>query len=230
MPKWLGSKLKPKRWRFRSRRSLARGHEVEGDLGGMHLEPEAHASRVEDVEDRAPALGEVVEAAFDRARVSAGTSRCRCQIDEPVKPFTCVTPKLRRGAGGVLHPRGARADALGIAVAPDSGGRIARWRSSMRSQTAWPTRWAPIARHRARGARAARAASRVAVVGERLVDLEVVAPARQLQSVVPNLRSGGEFGEGQVGPLAGEQCARTGHRLSVPFIRGRRSRDARGLT
>jgi hypothetical protein len=41
------------------------GGKVIGDLGGVHLEGEAHALLVEDVDDRIPALGEVVIASLD---------------------------------------------------------------------------------------------------------------------------------------------------------------------
>jgi hypothetical protein len=52
----------------------------------------------------------------------------------------------------------------------------------------------------------------VPVVGERLVNLEVVAPAGELEAVEPP-RAGlpGQVFEGQVGPLAGEQCDGPGH-------------------
>ena len=46
----------------------------------------------------------------------------------------------------------------------------------------------------------------VRVVGERGVDVEVVAPAGELEAVeAPLAGLGGELGERQVGPLAGEQ-------------------------
>ena len=55
----------------------------------------------------------------------------------------------------------------------------------------------------------------VRVVRERLVDLEVVAPARELEPVeTPAAGLRGEILDRQVGPLAGEQRDGTGHRLS----------------
>jgi hypothetical protein len=47
----------------------------------------------------------------------------------------------------------------------------------------------------------------VVVVGERGVDVEVVAPASQFQAVeAPGAGLRGELGEREAGPLAGEQC------------------------
>ena len=72
---------------------LARGDEVVGDLGRVDLERELHALGVEDVDDRDEALGELLVAALDlREVVGREASRARCQIGEPVKPVTVVTP------------------------------------------------------------------------------------------------------------------------------------------
>ena len=55
----------------------------------------------------------------------------------------------------------------------------------------------------------------VPVVLESLVDLEVIAPAGELEAVeAPPTRLGGEILEREVGPLAGEQRDWTGHRTS----------------
>src|SRR5438105_3529337 len=52
----------------------------------------------------------------------------------------------------------------------------------------------------------------VRLVGERLVDLEVVAPARELEPVeTPAAGLPGEILDRQVGPLAGEQRDGSGH-------------------
>ena len=59
----------------------------------------------------------------------------------------------------------------------------------------------------------------VAVVLERLVDLEVVAPAGELEAVeAPAAGLRGEILDRQVGPLAGEQRDGTGHR-SASLVR-----------
>ena len=65
---------------------------------------------------------------------------------DPVKPFTWVTPNAAaaravsatRAAARCLTPSGSPSPQI-------SGGRIARWRSSIGSQTAWPTWWLEIA-------------------------------------------------------------------------------------
>ncbi len=55
----------------------------------------------------------------------------------------------------------------------------------------------------------------VARVGERLVDVEVIAPAGELEAVeAPAPSLVGELLERQVGPLAGEERDRTCHSLS----------------
>ena len=54
------------------RERLARRHEVVGDLGRVDLEREAHALGLEDVDDRPPALGELLVAALDLAEKSLG--------------------------------------------------------------------------------------------------------------------------------------------------------------
>src|SRR4029079_3978460 len=59
------------------------------------------------------------------------------------------------------------------------------------------------------------AALRVRRVGDRLVDLEMVAPARELEPVeAPLTAFRGELLDRQIGPLAGEQRDWTTHRCS----------------
>ncbi len=57
--------------------------------------------------------------------------------------------------------------------------------------------------------------------GDGPVHVEVVAPAGELDSVVPHLLDqGGELRERQVGPLAGEERERTGHGQGAPMPAG----------
>ena len=71
--KWLGSKLMPKPVAVADRvERLARRDEVVGDLGRVHLEREPHALGLEHVDDRPPALGELLVAALDRRAKSFG--------------------------------------------------------------------------------------------------------------------------------------------------------------
>ncbi len=56
--------------------------------------------------------------------------------------------------------------------------------------------------------------SAVRVVGEGSIDLEVISPARQFETVEPPAAARrGEFGDGQIRPLTGEQRYRAGHRV-----------------
>ncbi len=212
---------------------LARGHEVVGDLGRMNLQPESHALRVEHVEDRPPTLGEVLVPALDRGEVVRREGVDEMPDRRAGEPVHLCDAELRRGTCGVLHAlRGARANTFLLSVAVD-----------LRRQDRAVSRVDHVADGLADQVGADRPdtelvaleqlapAACVAAVGDRPVDLEMVSPAGKLEPVEPPARAArSEVCERQVGPLAGEQCARTGHRLSVPFIRGRRSRDARGLT
>ena len=97
---------------------LARRHEVVGDLGRMHLEPEANALGVEDVHDRPPPLRELLVAALD-LRVVVRRERVDEMPDRRAGEAVHLRDaELRGGARRVLHALGgARAHAFGIAVA-----------------------------------------------------------------------------------------------------------------
>jgi hypothetical protein len=65
-----------------------------------------------------------------------------CQMGEPVKPVTTGTPNRAAAAAVCFISSAARARTPASWPSPKTrGGRMAAWRSSMRSQTAWPTRW-----------------------------------------------------------------------------------------
>ena len=214
--RWLGSKLIPNAGAVADRRErLARGQEVVGDLGRVDLEREAHALGLEDVDDRAPLLRERLVAALDLVEV-VGRERVEHVPDRRAgEARDHVDAELRGGAGGVLHPLGgALLHAGGVAVAPDLG-RQRRPGAGRRSgrRRPGPSRWLPIAQT-PRPCRASRSRCRlrVAGVGERPRDVEVVAPAGQLEPVeAPRAALGGEVGDGQVGPLAREQRDGTAH-------------------
>src|SRR3954465_5640100 len=62
-------------------------------------------------------------------------------------------------------------------------------------------------------------AAGIAAVGERLLDLEVVAPAGELEAVeAPPRAACDEVCDRQVGPLAGEQGDGTRHRRTDPTM------------
>ena len=160
----------------------------------MHLEPEAHALRVEDVHDRPPALGELLVAAVDLAEVVRRERVEQVPDRRAGEAVHLRHAELRGGARRVLHPLGRAAPhALRIAVAVDLG----------RQDRAVPL-VDPVADRLADEVRADRPHAeavpleqlapllRVAGVGDRLVDLEVVAPARELEAVeAPAARSAG---------------------------------------
>ena len=104
------------------RQRLARGQEVVGDLGRVDLEREAHALGLEDVDDRPPALGELLIAALDRREV-VGRERVEEVPDRRAgEAGDDVDAELRRGPRGVHHPLGRPLPhAFGLAVAPDLG-------------------------------------------------------------------------------------------------------------
>ena len=184
----------------------------------MHLEPEADALLVEDVEDRPPALREVLVAALDLGEV-VGWER----VDEVPDRGAGEAVDLRdaepcRRPGRVLHPfRGPRSHALRDRrrrTPPAAGSRGGARRSGRTPPD--PPGAPPIAQTpRSWRSRSSRSDRDVAVVGERLVDLEMVAPAGELEPVEAEASAfRGEVGERQVGPLAGEQGDGTGHRCS----------------
>ena len=69
-----------------------------------------------------------------------------CQIDEPVKPVTTVTPSCAAARAVSFIASAARPRTPSGSPSPQtSGASTPRWRSSIGSQTACPTRWLPIA-------------------------------------------------------------------------------------
>ena len=146
-----GSRLIPKPSRLPIASSVLRvGDEVVGDLGRVHLEPELDALRVEDVDDRRPALGEVLVAALDLGEVVRREGIEQVPDRRAGEAVHLLDAEPRRRPRRVLHPLGrALPDALRIAVAPDlrrQDPAVARRRSGRR----------PPAR---RGARRARSSS-----------------------------------------------------------------------
>src|SRR5216684_4846344 len=193
---------------------LARGDEVVCDLGWMHLQAEADALLVEDVDDRVPARGEVGIASLDLGPV---VGRKRVQHVPRLRAGEAVDllhAESRRGASGVHHLSSRPlAHAFGIAVAPHVGGQDAfvpvvdRVANSLADQVI-----------RDRPALEAVALEDLPTslditwIGQGLVDLEVVTPAGELQPVEsPGGRLARERVESQIGPLAGEQSHRTSH-------------------
>ena len=163
---------------------------------GMHFQREVDIQLVKLIEDRRPALGEIVEALLpeipDR---SAERRKMLCQMLEPVKPFTTAGNAGLRAASASINFRAALAVSIiffaarlrtpsGSPSPQTSGGRIGLCRSSMRSHTAWPTRWAEMAKSSARDLRGSSIALAVVLVLQRAIDFEMIAPAGELHAVV----------------------------------------------
>ena len=138
-----------------------------------------------------------------------------CQIDEPVKPTTVSTPSCAAARAVSFISSAARWRTPSARRRPRSAaGRMSWCRSSIgSSQTAWPTRWLEIAQHLQAVLLEHLALARRRSRRRRApVDLEVVAPAGDLEAVVaPLRRQPGDLLERQVGPLAGEQGDGSGH-------------------
>ena len=210
--KWLGSRLIPKLSRFPSAvERLLRRHEVVGDLGRMHLQAEADALALEHLEDRLQTLRDLLIAALDPLEV-VGRERVEQRPDRGAEePVHLGDAKGGGRARRVFESaRGTAAHAFRIAVTPDLGrqdapvplvDRIADGLADeVRAEREAPEtvafeQLAP--------------APHVGRVGERRSDVEVVAPAGELQPVVaPGCRSRRELRKRQVRPLPGEESQR----------------------
>ena len=71
---------------------LAGRDEVVSDLGRVHLEPEPHPLLLEDVEDRPPALSEILVPTLNHDEVVRREGVEEVPDGEPVNPLTCSTP------------------------------------------------------------------------------------------------------------------------------------------
>ena len=194
---------------------LPRRDEVVRDLRRVHLEAELDAFLVEDVHDRAPPFGEVLVPALDLGEVIR-RKRVDQVPDRGAREAVHLPDAQPRGCTcRVLHPLGcARANALRLAVAVDLG----RENRPVTLVDAVADRLADEMRADRENVQMVALQDlllrpAVAVVLERLVDLEVVAPAGELETVeAPAAGLRGKILERQVGPLAGEQRDGTGHR------------------
>ena len=161
------------------------GHDIEGDLGRMHFQRKANADLVEDIQNRMPATGEVHEALFDPF---LGHRRERIQE----RPYGTAGESVDHrdthvcsGAGGQLHLFcGARADPLRVTIAPDVLGQNglvplvdAIANGLTHEVVAYREDVEPV--------RPEQLAVLDAVIGvsRRTLNVEVVAPARELEAV-----------------------------------------------
>lgn len=192
------------------------GVDIVGDFGGVDFEGEADTELLEHVEDGAPARGEIFVTGGDffggdrRERVEPGPDAAAGEaIDDGYA-------ELGGGLGGADHLRGgALADAFGVAIAPDFG--------ADEGLVAVVDRVADALADEVIGdgpaAQAVLGEEVVALLavrggGEGLIDVKVVAPAGELEAIVaPFADALGEGGQGQIGPLAGEEGERARHEM-----------------
>ena len=188
--------------------------QVEGNLGGMHFQGELHAALAKHVEDWVEPLGQKIEAVVDHFRRNwregieqRPNARAREAVDH-------AHAQLLGGPGGVLQLLGGSGiDFLRIAVAPDvwwqdglvTGVNVVQHRLADQMPTDGEHLQIVLFQQFT-------LLRTVVVLVERLVDLEVIAPAGQLESIVAEAANlPGQLGHGQVGPLAGKQCYGSRH-------------------
>ncbi len=191
------------------------GPVVVGDLRGVHLVGEPDAGGVELVEDRVPPVGEVGVAGGDHRLGHRWEHRDGLPDGGPGEPHDGPHAEGLRGVGGGLHLLGGpAADALGVTVAPHPRvdhvvvplvDRVVAHGLAVEVVGDGEDRQAVLLEQ-------VLLAAQVGVVLGGADDVEVVTPAGDLQAVVaPPRGQGTDLGEGQVGPLAGEQGDGAGH-------------------
>ncbi len=179
---------------------------------------ELHALAVEDVEDRVPAVREVLVAGVDQVLGRRREHRDVLPDRRAGEPDHHVDAEPAGGAGGHLHLlRGALAHALGVAVAPDPVGqdaavalvdRVVAHRLALEVVADREHLQVVLLQH-------LQLRRDVGVVLDRGPRVEVVTPARELEAVVaPPRGQPAHLLERQVGPLAGEQGDRAWHACS----------------
>ena len=197
---------------------LARRDEVVRDLRRVNLQAEADALGSEDVHDRPPAFGEVLVAPLDLVEVVRRERVQQVPDARAGEAVDLLDAEQCRSASRVLQPlRCALEHTFGLAVPPHFGGqnrpmplidRIADTLTDEVRADRMDLQPVPLED----------VAPRVDVprIGKRLVDLEMIAPAGQLEAVeAPRTRFRSELLDRQVGPLAGEERNRPRHQAAA---------------
>ena len=190
------------------------GMDVVGDFGGVDFEGEADAEALELIEDRAPAGGEIRIAGGD---IGGGGGREGVELGPDAAAGEAVDDgdaELGGGLGGADHlGGGALADAFGLAIAPDfvaDEGAVAAVDGVTDALAEDVVGDGPAAQ--AVLGEEGVALLAIGGVREGLVDIEVIAPTGELEAIVaPGADAAGEGGEGEIGPLAGEEGEGAGH-------------------
>ena len=197
------------------------GVDVVGDFGGVDLEGEADAELLERVQNGAPARREVFITGGDLGR---GGRREGVKLGPDAAPGESVDDgdaELGGGLGGADHLRGgALPDALGITIAPDCGAdeilvaAVDRVTDALTDEVVGDR---PAAQAVFREQIVARLA--VTGVAEGLANVEMIAPAGELEAIVaPFADALGEGRYREIGPLAGEEGEGTGHGILRGFL------------
>ena len=201
-------------------RTPGRG-DVERDLRRVHFQGEVDVFLFKAVENRQPPLREIGKAlvqiflAGRRKGVERVPDRRAGEtVDDSGKIIAAFAAglgieKLPRGAGGGFHFfGGALADAFGFAIAPDVGGqdRLVPFVNQIADGLADQVRGNGVAGKAVFGEQRPFLFD-VIRFAERPVHFKVVAPAGEFHAVVAHrLDLGRKFREGEIGPLAGEEC------------------------
>jgi hypothetical protein len=139
-----------------------------------------------------------------------------CQIDDPVNPTTVETPRAAAALSRAVAPQSRRQNVAVALVDRVVADRLADEMVGDREDLEVVF------------LQGLALAVDIAGLGERAVDLEVVAPAGDLEPVVAPVRGEpAHVVERQVGPLAGEERDGSGHELVSLLQRSRNERPAR---
>ena len=219
---WLGSQLSPNASRLPDGVQRApRRPVVVGDLGGVHLVREPHAALVEDVEDRVPAVGEVLVTRLDPVGAHRREHRDVLPDRRPREADDGLHAERAGQPRGVLHLLGgALPHALRFTVAPHA-----------RPDDRLVAEVDRVVADRLPGQVVGdRPEAEPVLVEDRapLGDVVVVVPAPRVEVlagdgdletvVAPAGRQLGDLRQRQVGPLAGEQGVRRAHRATSRSI------------
>ncbi len=189
---------------------------VEGDLGGMHFQREIHAHFLKHVQNGAKAPGEVVKAALPVGLIGGRKGVEAVPDARSGESRDHADAEFLRGAGGVHHLLGGPlAHAFRVAVTPDVGRYDGPVALVNRVADGLPDEVVADGVHlKAVLAEQVAHALNVAVFFECALHVEMVAPASEFQAVEAHLLGERrEFGERQIGPLAGKQGDGSGHHL-----------------
>ena len=117
------------------------GHNVKGDLSGMNFQRKSDSLLLEDIQNRVPELGELPESVLNLCRIDGGKGVKEVPDPAPNESSNNLdTEAGRRRAVAFISSAALSRTPAGSPSPQTWGGSMERWRWSIRSQTAWPTR------------------------------------------------------------------------------------------